>query len=104
MKKSWINPTAKIISIIYIIFITLFAFDVKIFSLGFLIHIIPTIIFAGILVYAWYKPKIGGILFTIAGLGTIIVFNTYREFIPFLAVSLIPIIVGILFGFSDKKH
>lgn len=81
----------------------MFAFDVKIFSWGFLIHLIPTIIFIACLITAWINPKTGGILFIIAGIGTVIVFNTYRELIPFLAISLVPIIVGIFFWLS-KKH
>lgn len=104
MKKNKLLMTAKIISIVYIILITALAFDEKLFSLGFLIHLIPTIIFTGILIFAWFKPKFGGIVFAIAGLGTILVFNTYRELIPFLAISLIPIITGILFYLSHKKH
>lgn len=81
----------------------MFVFDTKILSLGFLIHLLPTIIFTICLITAWIKPKLGGILFSVAGIGTIIVFNTYREFMPFVAVSLIPVIAGILFFFSKKK-
>lgn len=81
----------------------MFAFDVPLFSLGFLIHLLPTIIFVVCLIIAWFKPKIGGILFVLAGIGTIIVFNTYREFITFVTISLIPIIIGILFWISKRK-
>lgn len=101
--KKRLNLAAKIVAIFYIVLITMFAFDAPILSLGFLIHIIPTLIFVGCLVFAWFKPKIGGILFVIAGVWTAIFFNTYREFVPFVAVSLVPIIVGVLFIFSHKK-
>jgi len=101
--KKRLNLSAKIVAILYIALITMFAFDVPILSWGFLIHLIPTLIFLGCLIFAWFKPKIGGILFVIAGLGTILFFNTYRELITFTTISLIPIIVGILFVFSNKK-
>ena len=101
--KKRFGLSAKIVSILYIVLITMFAFDVPIFSWGFLIHLVPTIIFLGCLIVAWFKPKIGGILFLIAGIGTIIVFNTYRDFIVFAAISLVPIIVGVLFWLSKKK-
>jgi len=101
--KKRLNLAAKIVAILYIILLSMLAFDVPILSWGFLIHLLPTIIFIGCLIIAWFRPKIGGVLFVIAGIGTIIVFNTYREIITFLAISLIPVIVGILFFFSKRK-
>jgi hypothetical protein len=103
IKKKRINLSAKIVSVFYIALITLFSFDVKIFSLGFLIHLIPTLIFLACLIVAWFKPKIGGILFALAGIGTIIVFNTYREIFTLIVISLIPVIIGVLFWFGKKK-
>ena len=98
-KLFWIP---RILAILFIIFISLFALDTP-FGLGFLIHIIPTFIFISCLVIAWFRPKIGGILFAVAGAGTIIVFNTYREIITLSIISIIPIIIGILFFFLKKK-
>jgi hypothetical protein len=103
IKRKHLSISAKIISIFYIILITMFVFDEKIFSLGFFIHLIPTMIFLGCLVVAWFKPQIGGIFFMTAGLGTIIFFNTYREIFTLIVISLIPIITGILFFLSKKK-
>lgn len=103
MKRNYLNLPAKILAILYLVFISLFAFDTPILSVGFLIHLLPTLILAGCLVFAWFKPKVGGILFVVAGLGTVVVFNTYRELISFVVISGIPILVGILFGFSKKK-
>lgn len=95
---------AKIIAIIYILFISLFAFDTPL-GIGFLIHLFPTIIFLGTLIVTWKKPKIAGILFFLEGLGTILVFNTYRDLFVFLAVSIVPVLIGILFFFSkNPKH
>lgn len=100
LKLIWIP---RILAILYIIFISLFALDVPILSMGFLIHLLPTLILSGCLIVAWFKPKIGGILFALAGIGTIIVFNTYRELITLFTISIIPIIIGILFFFLKKK-
>jgi len=104
MKGMYSNLTAKIISALYIILITVFAFDEKVFSVSFLMHLIPTLIFLGCLITAWFKPKIGGILLVLAGIATIIMFNTYMDVVTFLLISVIPILAGFLFFFSDKKH
>ena len=103
MKKKALILTAKIVSILYIIFITIFAFDEKLLSVGFFIHLIPSIFFIAILITAVSRPKIGGVLFIIAGIGTIIFFNTYRDLIAFLTVSIIPMVIGVLF-FMQKKN
>ncbi len=101
IKWIWIP---RILTILYIIFISLFAFDTP-FGIGFLIHLLPTIIFSGCLIVAWFKPKIGGILLGVAGIGTIILWNTYRELLVFFVFSTIPIIIGILFFFlKSPKH
>jgi hypothetical protein len=88
---------AKIIGIIYIVFISIFAFDTKLFSIEFLIHLIPSIIFICCLITAYFKPKIGGILFIIAGIITIFFFKTYQEIISAITISLVPMIIGYLF-------
>lgn len=103
MKSKHFSLSAKIVSVFYIVLITLFAFDTKVLSLGFLIHLLPTAIFVFCLAVSWFKPKIGGILFIIMGAGTIIAFNTYRDLLVLLAISAVPIIIGILFFISKKK-
>ena len=100
--KMKLNLIAKILAIIYIVFISIFAFDVPTLSWGFLIHLIPTFILIAILITAWFKPKIGAILFVLAGITTIIFFKTYQEIISLLTISLILIIIGGLFWFSKK--
>ncbi len=99
IKLIWIP---RILAVLYIIFISLFALDTP-FGIGLLIHLLPTFIFIACLIVAWFKPKIGGILFGLAGLGTIIVGNTYRELITLFTISLIPVVIGILFFFLKRK-
>ena len=104
MKKNNFIWIPRILGIAYILFISLFALDTE-FGVGFLIHLIPTAIFLAILIATWKFPKIAGVLFGIAGIVTIIAFNTYRELITFLLISIIPIAIGILFFFQKKpKH
>lgn len=105
MKKKKINKIgfiAKILAILYILFITIFAFD-SINFIGFLIHLLPTLVFLICFVIAVFKEKIGGILFLIFGIGTIIVFNTYKEITSFILISTIPILIGLTFYLSKKK-
>lgn len=105
MKKKKINIfkfVTRILAIIYILFITIFAFDSQNF-IGFLIHLIPTLIFLICFVVSVFKSKIGGILFVLAGIGTIIFFNTYAEITSFILISIAPIIIGLMFYLSKKK-
>jgi len=102
-KKIKILNFARGLIIAYIIFISIFAFDVS-SVLGFFIHLLPTFIFLGTLILTWGKPKFAGILFILEGIGTIIVFNTYRDLFVLFAISLIPILIGILFLISKKKN
>jgi hypothetical protein len=103
IKVTLLNIARELI-IGYIALITLFSFDVKTLA-GFLIHSLPTIIFLGTLIVFWKKPKIAGILFTLEGLVTIVVFNTYRDLFVLFVISIIPILIGLLFFFSkNPKH
>lgn len=95
---------ARTLIILYILFISLFSLDTP-FGLGFLIHLLPTIILTITLIATWKFPKIAGILFIIEGLGTIIVWNTYRELFVFFVISLTLILIGSIFLVSkNPKH
>lgn len=100
--KNKLNYAAKILAILYILFISIFAFDTPFFSIEFLIHLLPSLIFIWILIFAWSRSRIGGILFGILGIATIFFFDTYKDLIVFFLISLIPIVNGILFWLSDK--
>ena len=58
----------RIICILTILFISLFALDSLSNMTAFLIHLIPSFILLAILIIAWRWGKIGGIILTIAGL------------------------------------
>ena len=65
----------RVLGIVGILFLSLFALDVFSMSapwhrilLGFLIHMIPNFVLIGLLVLAWNHERIGGALFVAAGL------------------------------------
>jgi hypothetical protein len=60
-------------------------------------HLIPSFVLTGLLCLAWKKELYGGIAFIVLSLVFTIFFNTYREIISFLLISLPVLIVGILF-------
>jgi hypothetical protein len=109
----------RIISIVAILFISLFALDsfgpgLTIWQQlgGFFMHMIPSFILLGILILAWKREFAGGILFIIVGLVlSPFVFNlnyhrTHSIILSLSIISLITIpfiIVGILFIVSQRK-
>ena len=102
MKKYiWIP---RILTIAFIIFISLFALDSFGTSdpwymevLGFLIHLIPTYILLAILIVFWKKPVYSGVSYIILAIFFTIFFNTYRNIYSFILISILPAFIGILF-------
>ncbi len=86
----------RVLAIIYAVFISIFALDGESF-LGVLIHLIPSFVLVGIIILAWKKELYGGIVFVIFSIIFTIFFNTYREIISFLLISLPLLIIGGLF-------
>lgn len=96
-------------SVLFILFLLLFSFDV--FSMqgtflqkagGFLMHNIPTIIFAIALALAWKKEEMGGFFIILLGLFSVCFFKTYENAATFLTISFPVILIGVLF-ILDKK-
>ena len=102
IKKIKLLNFARGLIITYALFLGIFALDTE-FGIGFFIHLLPTFIFLGTLIVTWKKPKLAGILFILEGIGTIIVFNTYRDLFVLFIISFIPIFIGILFFFLKKS-
>ena len=99
----------RILTIIYILFISLFALDV--FSeysfpealIALFMHLIPTFLLIGLLVIAWKKEFIGGIIFLVLAVVFTIFFNTYRELITLLLISGPVFLIGTLFLINHYK-
>lgn len=101
---------ANILIIVYILFISMFAFDI--FGeawpwwqilVGLLIHLIPSFVLIGILILANKKPLWGGIFFIIMSICFTIFFNTYRMWQSLVFLSLPLLIIGGLFVLGRKK-
>ncbi len=111
--------TPRIICILAILFISLFALDSFSPDLtiwqqigAFLIHLIPSFMLLALLIVAWKWEFIGGIIFTLIGLGfsPIIFMHNYKMnhsvwmSINVIMIITIPfVIVGILFIVSHYK-
>ncbi len=95
--KKVITWTPRILAIIYIIFITIFAFNEPVIDLPWFINLMPTTIFIVILSLTWKKPLSSAIIFLILGFGFTLIFKTYSNWLIFLLVSLPLILIGILF-------
>ncbi|MBT8311036.1 MAG: hypothetical protein HKO72_03050 [Flavobacteriaceae bacterium] len=109
----------RILCILAILFISLFALDA--FShgestwdqiIGFLMHLIPSFVLIGILLVAWKWEKIGGIIFILLGLGlSPFIFNhnyamnnSISMSLGIIALITIPFMVlGILFLVSHYR-
>ncbi|MDP2089086.1 MAG: hypothetical protein Q8J84_06750 [Flavobacteriaceae bacterium] len=121
MKKTLkiVHWLPKVIGILAILFVGLFALDSFDSNLtiwqqvgGFLIHLIPSFILTAILIIAWKREYIGGIIFTIIGLGMIpFVFiknyNINNSIWMSLGVTLLVtfpfVVVGVLFMVSHFR-
>jgi hypothetical protein len=97
----------RVLAILFIIFISLFALDV--FEMeagfwqkigGFLIHLIPSYILIIATIIAWKKEFIGGVLFIIFSVALAI---WTRVELASLLVILPPFIIGILFLVAGRK-
>ena len=112
--------TPRMLCIIAILFISLFALDAFSPGLsfwkqigGFLIHLIPSFILIALLILAWKKEFIGGIVFMIIGLGLspVVFSHNYRmNHSIFMSLGIILTItipfaiVGVLFIISHFKR
>jgi hypothetical protein len=118
MKTSikFLHWAPRIICILAIIFISLFALD----SFGpdltiwqqigaFLVHLIPSFVLIALLIVAWKWEFIGGLIFTLIGLGfsPIIFMHNYKmnqsvwmSLLIILMITMPFVIVGILFMVS----
>ncbi|MBI3332342.1 hypothetical protein HYZ99_05315 [Candidatus Peregrinibacteria bacterium] len=96
--------TPRILAILYIGFISIFAFDV--FDQGYFLwetilalfmHLIPSYILIGATVLAWKRPKLGGIGFLLLSIVFTLFFKTYQAVVNFTLVSVPLLIIGALF-------
>jgi len=101
----------RILAILYIAFISMFAFDVfeegyGLFGtmLALFMHLIPSFILIACLAVAWKWPKIGGALFLALAIIFTLFFRTYRSLVNFSIVSLPLLIIGGLFIIKGRLN
>jgi len=111
MNNKYLYWAPRVLAILFIAFISLFALDVFTEGYGFLelltalfMHLIPSFILVAILLIAWKWEKIGGIIFIVLALGFTVFFNTYQQgILVFLTISGPPFLIGALFLISKLK-
>ncbi len=95
----------RVLAILFIVFISLFALDV--FEMetsfwqkigGFLIHLIPSYFLIAITIAAWKKEIVGGVLFIIFSIALAV----WTWDLIALLVVIPPFIIGILFLVGEK--
>lgn len=104
MKSNRLLWIPRVLSIIFILFLSLFALDA--FSAeapfiqklaGFFIHLIPSFILVIALVFSWKRPVAGGCILIFLSLLFTLHFRTYNSLSSFLLISLPLVVVGVLF-------
>jgi hypothetical protein len=103
MMKKFILWAPRVLSILFILFISIFALDafeegMPLWKqmLGFLIHLVPTYILIAFLLAAWKFPLIGGLLFIGIGIFYILFARNFNVF-TYLIISGPAILTGVLF-------
>jgi len=114
-----VHWTPRIICIVAILFLSLFALDSFSPDLtiwqqlkAFLIHLIPSFVLTGILIVAWKREFLGGLIFALVGLGFspyIFIFNYHLSgsvgqcLLAVFTINFPFVLVGILFILSHLK-
>jgi len=96
----------RILSILFILFLSLFSFDV--FSeyngwdivLPLLMHLIPSFVLLGITLVAWKYDLVGAISFLGSGLFYILLVGLDRHWSWYIGISGPAIIIGMLFAWN----
>lgn len=85
----------RILAILYVVFISMFALDVfgePQWPLSLFMHLIPSYFLIAITIITWKREVLGGILFLIAGFA-LLIFTNFET----LIIGLPVIIIGLLF-------
>lgn len=95
MTKKIIYWAARVLAILFIIFVSIFALDVfgePNWPLALLMHLIPSIVLVILTIIAWKYEQIGGWLFIAAGFASLFFFH-FESLIVFTP----SVIIGVLF-------
>ena len=105
--KEILTWAPRIIALIYIGFLSLFALDAFDENhsfpqriTGFFIHLLPSFILMACLLIAWRHRILGGLIFLIVGMIFTVYFGTYQKASSFLMISVPLLLAGVLFILS----
>ncbi len=105
--KRFLTWLPRVLAVALVVFISLFALDV--FSEGYrfwatvlalIIHLIPSLILLAVLVLAWYRKRLGGLLFI--ALAVFFIFWSRAELSALLMIAGPAIVIGLLFIVSEQ--
>lgn len=110
MNNKYLYWTPRILTILFIVFMSILTLDVFDAGYSFLellvalfMHLIPVSILTVILLIAWRWEKIGGIIFIVLGLLFTLFFQTYSHLLSFFVISCPVFLIGVLFLMNKKK-
>ena len=107
--RAFLYWTPRVLAILYTTFITLFALDI--FSQGYqlrtailalLIHLLPTVLLFGTTVTAWYKERLGGVLFIALAIAYILIAWDRFPIVTHFVMTGPLFLIGILFIIPNK--
>jgi hypothetical protein len=105
--------TPRILGILFVAFLSLFAMDVFGEGYGFwktalalLIHLIPSFVLAAALVLAWRWEWVGTALFVGFGIWYLVAMGSRFDWTVYLVIAGVPILTGVLFlvGWINRKQ
>jgi hypothetical protein len=93
----------RILGIIYILFLAIFALDVFIpgktigyYLIALFMHLIPNFVVLALLLFSWKYEKIGGIIFILLGVFSLFLIRTNGFFLNYVLISFPIFSIGIL--------
>jgi hypothetical protein len=90
--KNFLHWLPRILAVIFIAFISIFALDVvgdTKWYIALPMHLIPSFILTLLIIIAWKHERVGGILFLAAGLLAAIFFHTFLLFSPVFLIGIL---------------
>lgn len=100
--KKFLHWLPRILSVIFILFISIFALDTledPQWYIALPIHLIPSFILLAVIILSWKNQKVGGISFILYGIG-IFFFTNMQGYI--LAIP--SVVIGALFLLDREKN
>lgn len=106
-KRGFIFWLPRVLLILFALFLELFALDTPFFSLGFLMHSLPSIVLLLIVILAWNRPKVAGWIMVAAAIFFAILIALSKikgeDGAQFVILSVIPLVIGVLYLIEGRK-